>query len=90
MEKSILKFHFDYLNPSLRSALQQLQSKLDSYVRFEEDSIGNRILVVLSKSSRSFVGYPGRLQELELGYLGNKIIWHKFLHAIGLHQTQTR
>ena len=74
----------------IRSALQQLQSKLDSCVRFEEVSIGNRILVVFSKYSRSFVGYLGRLQELELGHFGNKVIWHEFLHAIGLHHTQTR
>ena len=76
--------------PVIRTALQELQSKLDSCIRFEEVNSGNRILVIPSIHSKSYIGFQYPVQDLELSHFSKTTIWHEFLHAIGLHHTQTR
>ena len=83
---------------TIRNALAQLQTKLDSCIRFQEASSGDRVLVKRSSnsgSSWSYVGYSvheftSGVQELALGWFDNSVIYHEFLHAIGLEHTQTR
>ena len=85
----------------IRNALQQLQAKLDSCVRFQETASGNRILVKNSGKpccSSSYVGYSvhesrfksSGVQPLELGSFEEGTIWHEFLHAVGLEHTMAR
>ena len=76
--------------PVIRTALQELQSKLDSCIRFEEAESGNRILVIPGIHSKSYIGFQFPLQDLNLNQFGKTTIWHEFLHAAGLHHTQTR
>ena len=78
----------------IRNALKYLQSKLDSCVRFQETSTGflsgNKIFVIPDTISSSAVGYQNKLQLLTLGWYAYGVVWHEFLHAIGLHHTQSR
>ena len=76
--------------PVIRTALQELQSKLDSCIRFEEVNSGNRILVIPSIHSKSYIGFQYPVQDLNLSHFSKTTIWHEFLHALGLHHTQTR
>ena len=85
----------------IRNALQQLQAKLDSCIRFQETTSGTRILVKNSGKpccSSSYVGYSvhespfksSGVQPLELGSFEEGTIWHEFLHAVGLEHTMAR
>jgi len=78
-------------------ALRNLQSKLDSCIKFVESTSGNRVYVTNRGGCSSYVGYLGvEKQGLSLG--GNlrwgcydeATIQHEFLHAIGLHHHQNR
>ena len=84
----------------IRNALQQLQTKVNSCIRFKETTSEYRILVKRhqdSHMSSSYVGYLATQfkasggQELKLGSLNDEgTIWHEFLHAVGLEHTMAR
>ena len=77
----------------IRVVLQNLQTAMDSCIRFEEVQHGNRILVkpIGGSVSYSMVGYMHNVQDLSLSTsVQGDAIEHEFLHAIGVHYTQTR
>ena len=77
----------------IRDVLQNLQTVMDSCIRFEEVQHGNRILVkaIGGSVSYSMVGYMHSVQDLGLSPSAHgDTIEHEFLHAIGVHHTQTR
>jgi len=76
-------------------ALRNLQSSLDSCIKFVESNSGNRVYVTNSNRDgcSSHVGYLGwERQGLNLAYdcYSEATIQHEFLHAIGLHHHQNR
>ena len=77
----------------IKDVLQNLQTVMGSCIRFEEVQHGNRILVkpIGGYVSYSMVGYMHSLQDLSLSATAqSNTIEHEFLHAIGVHHTQTR
>jgi len=98
--EGIVKFEFhnsvSYHNQEqIRDALENLQSKLDYCIRFEESHYGKRIKVTNIKNTcESWVGYQydWNYQRLNLasGCMYTATIEHEFLHAIGLHHHQNR
>jgi len=85
----------------VRTTLQRLQEKLNSCIRFEESSSGDRVFVKSDEEGCwAWVGNQGNTRQ-ELNLAGNVgvdqygcmhagIIEHEFLHAIGLYHTQSR
>jgi len=75
-------------------ALRNLQSKLDSCIKFVESTSGTRVYVINRGGCSSHVGYQSwqERQDLTLGRgcWSEATIQHEFLHAIGLHHTQNR
>ena len=77
----------------IRDVLQNLQTAMESCIRFEEVQHGNRILVkpIGGSVSYSMVGYMHNVQDLSLSTRAQgSTIEHEFLHAIGVEHTQTR
>ena len=78
----------------IRDVLQNLQTAMESCIRFEEVQHGNRILVKPTGGSVSYsmLGYTHReVQDLSLSTRARgSTIEHEFLHAIGVEHTQTR
>jgi len=82
----------------IRRTLTQLETKLDSCIKFREVNAGFRIIVVDNNDCSSAAGYGGQnggssSQELSLsanGCMSPSTIEHEFLHAIGVFHTQQR
>jgi len=83
---------FDNRN-KIKNALQGLEDKLDSCVKFSEANSGPRVVIFDDTNCYSVVGYQHRVQGLSLGSRGcmsNSTIEHEFLHALGVWHTQSR
>ena len=78
----------------IRTTLSGLETKLDSCIKFRETRSDYRVVVDGSNGCASAVGYRGGLtQKLSLspsGCMSPSTIEHEFLHAIGVHHTQSR
>ena len=82
----------------IRRTLTQLETKLDSCIKFREVNAGFRVIVVDNNDCSSAAGYGGQnggssSQELSLsanGCMSPSTIEHEFLHAIGVFHTQQR
>jgi len=80
----------------IRRTLAQLETKLDSCIKFREVNVGFRVIVVDNKDCSSAAGYRNggsSYQELSLsanGCMSPSTIEHEFLHALGVFHTQQR
>ena len=81
----------------IRNTLSQLETKLDSCIKFREADSGFRVIVKAEGKCSSSVGYNGNgnkgSQDMSLGSPGCMnpgTIEHEFYHAIGVWHTQSR
>merc|ERR1712055_575262 len=81
----------------IRNTLSQLETKLDSCIKFREADSGFRVIVKAEGKCSSSVGYNGNgndgSQDMSLdagGCMDPGTIEHEFYHAIGVWHTQRR
>merc|ERR1712010_254267 len=81
----------------IRNTLDQLETKLDSCIKFREADSGFRLIVKAEGKCSSSVGYNGNgidgSQDMSLdagGCMDPGTIEHEFYHAIGVWHTQSR
>merc|ERR1712212_990402 len=80
----------------IRNTLSQLETKLDSCIKFREADSGFRVIVKAEGKCSSSVGYNGNGNEgsqgmsLDGGCMNPGTIEHEFYHAIGVYHTQSR
>merc|ERR1712055_271032 len=81
----------------IRNTLSQLETKLDSCIKFREADSGFRVIVKAEGKCSSSVGYNGNgndgSQDMSLdagGCMDPGTIEHEFYHAIGVWHTQSR
>merc|ERR1712055_1105490 len=80
----------------IRNTLSQLETKLDSCIKFREADSGFRVIVKGEGKCSSSVGYNGngidgsQGMSLDVGCMHPSVIEHEFYHAIGVWHTQSR
>jgi len=80
----------------IRNTLSQLETKLDSCIKFREADSGFRVIVKAEGKCSSSVGYNGngidgsQGMSLDVGCMHPSVIEHEFYHAIGVWHTQSR